>query len=126
MCGHQSYSPAATAYSELIDPAGLLAWLFKDQMIAALDRMIASEADDKAALSPEDRQRKEAVIMTDLLAIERDEAALTWQAQAQNLPCEHRSDADPRAILGVQLVTVAPGSTGRGTSPQHDINFVGR
>ena len=33
----------------------MLAWLFKDQLIAALDAEIASEADDKAALSHEAR-----------------------------------------------------------------------
>ena len=118
-------SPAATAYFELIDPAGLLAWMFKDQMIAALDREIASESDDKAALSPDDRQRKEAVLFGDLLSVERDEAMLTWQAQAQNLPCEHRSDCSPLALLGLRLVATSK-RPAPATSGAHAFDLAGR
>jgi hypothetical protein len=38
--------------------------------------------------------------MGDLLAVERDEAALVWQAQ--NLPVEHRADISPLALLGLR------------------------
>ncbi|OSI79310.1 hypothetical protein BSZ21_01530 [Bradyrhizobium canariense] len=38
--------------------------------------------------------------MGDLLAVERDEAALVWPAQAQGLPVEHRADINPLALLG--------------------------
>jgi hypothetical protein len=48
--------------------------------------------------------------MGDLLAVERDEATLVWQAQAQGLPVEHRSDINPVALLGIVLVT-APRAT---------------
>jgi hypothetical protein len=41
-------------------------------------------------------------VMGDLLAVERDEAALVWQAQAQNLPVEHRADISPLALLGLR------------------------
>ena len=83
----------------------LFAWLHKDALIAALDREIASEADDTAALSHEARQKAEADVLGDLLAVERDECALVWQAQAQGLPVEHRSDINPVALLGLRLVT---------------------
>jgi hypothetical protein len=49
-------APAAVAYTELVDPAALVAYgSSKIKLIAALDREIASEADDKAALTPEAR-----------------------------------------------------------------------
>jgi hypothetical protein len=118
-------APAAAAYFELVDPVALVAWLLKDQLIAALDREIDSEADDKAALSPEIRQQREAEVMGDLLAVERDECALVWQAQAQNLPVEHRSDISPLALLGVRLVTAPRVVPTMGTSPQHAVSVVG-
>jgi hypothetical protein len=54
--------------------------------------------------------------MGDLLAAERDEAALVWQAQAQGLPVEHRADISPLAILQVRLVTT-PRADAAETSP---------
>ncbi len=43
--------------------------------------------------------------MSDLLAVERDESALVFAAQAQGLPVEHRNDINPVALLGVALIT---------------------
>jgi len=63
------------------------------------------EADDKAALSHEARQKAEAEVMGDRLTVERDEGALVWQAQAQHLPVEHRAGISPLALLGLRLVT---------------------
>jgi hypothetical protein len=54
------------------------------------------------------RQQRVAEVMGDLLAVERDEAALVWQAQAQNLPVGHYNDCSSLAILQWRLVT-APG-----------------
>jgi hypothetical protein len=54
--------------------------------------------------------------MGDLLAVEHDESALVWQAQAQSLPCEHRGDISPVALLALRLVTAPRGET-PGTSP---------
>src|SRR4030095_13134127 len=105
----------------------LICWLHKDALIAALDREIDAESDDKAALSHEARQKAEAEVMGDLLAVERDESALVWQAQAQGLPCEHRADCSPLAILQLRLIT-APRADAPGTSAGHawDITFGGR
>jgi hypothetical protein len=93
------------AFAEISDTVALVAWLHKDALIAALDREIASEADDKAALTHEARQKAEAETMADLLAVERDESWFVWQAQSQGLPIEHRADISPLALLGVRLVT---------------------
>lgn len=95
----------ATAFAETPDTLALVAWLHRDALIAALDREIATEADDAAALSHEAREKAEAEVMADLLAIERDECSLTWAAQTRGFPIEHRSDCSPLALLGVRLVT---------------------
>jgi hypothetical protein len=105
------------AFTEVPDAVALVAWLHKDALVAALDREIASEADDKAALSHEARQKAEAEAMGDLLAVERDECALVWQAQAQSLPIEHRADINPVALLGLRLVTTPRVNEAPGTTP---------
>jgi hypothetical protein len=93
-------------------------------LIAALDREINTEADDPAALSHEARQKAEAEVQSDLLAVERDESALVFKAWTDGLPCEHRSDCSPLALLGLRLVT-APSADVPGTSPEHAYNIVG-
>jgi len=114
----------ALAFHDAIDVVGLFAWLHRDALIAALDREIASEADDKAALTPEARQKAEAEVMADLLAVERDECALVWQAQAQGLPVEHRADISPLALLGVVLVTVPRANGSQPSSWMHAFDLV--
>ena len=99
------------------DTVALVAWLHKDALIAALDREIASEADDKAALSHEAREKAVAETQADLLAVERDESWFVWQAQSQGLPVEHRADISPLALLGLRLIT-APGAVPSPTSPE--------
>lgn len=108
--------PGAVAFAELEAAVPILVWLHKEALIKRLDAEIDAEADDKAALSHEARQQREAEVMGDLLAVERDEAELIWQAQAKGLPVEHRSDINPVALLGV---VTAPPVNGRGTSPEH-------
>ncbi|WP_338833549.1 hypothetical protein [Bradyrhizobium septentrionale] len=105
------------AFTDAPDATALVAWLHKDALIAALDREIASEADDKAALSHEARQKAEAETMADLLSVERDESWFVWQAQAQGLPIEHRADISPLAILQVQLITTPRADASPETSP---------
>jgi hypothetical protein len=70
----------------------LFAWLHKDALIKRLDAEIDREADDAATLMHEVLQRQEADVLGDLLATERDESAVAWQALAQNLYVFHRSD----------------------------------
>jgi hypothetical protein len=108
----------AVAFAEMPDALALFAWTFKDQLIAALDGAIATEADDKAALSHEARQQQEAEVMGDLLAVERDESEMIWRGMAENLPVQHRSDCSILAILGCTLTT-APAVNGGGMSLMH-------
>jgi hypothetical protein len=96
----------AVAFATMVDPVALLAWMFKDQLLAALGRELATEADGTSpALSNEAREKAEAEVMQDLLAVEFEEAALVWRAQSEGLPVEHRADCSPLAILQVRLIT---------------------
>lgn len=69
-----------------------------------------AEADDKSAMTSEQRAKADAETMNDLLDIERQEAALTWAAQSQSLPVEHRADISPQALFGVRMVSTPPRS----------------
>jgi hypothetical protein len=113
----------ALAFTEVPDTLALVAWLNKDALIAALDREIAAEADDKAALSHTDRELRTSETMSDLLAVERDESALVWSAQSQSLPIEHRADCSPLALLGIALVTKPNGHLPE-TTPGHSYDIV--
>jgi len=110
------------AFAETHDMLPLIAWLHRDALIAALDREITTESDDKAALSHEARQQQETVALGDLLAVERDEAALVWKAMHEGLPVEHRADCAPQAILQCMIV-IAPRVTASGTSCEHGIDI---
>ena len=99
------------AFHEAVDVVGLVAWLHKDALIKRLDAEIDSEADDGAALSHEMRQQREAEVQADLLAVERDEAALAFRALSEGLPVEHRADISPLALLGLKLITAPRGET---------------
>ena len=107
----------AVAFAETPDALALTCWLNKDAMIAKLDGLIMAEADDAAALTDTDRQLRTAEVMGDLLACERDEAALTWRAVAEELPVWFRADISPLAVLGVRLVTNTPNGSPPTTSP---------
>jgi hypothetical protein len=81
-------------------------FLHKEAVIKSLDAMI-SEADDGQGLSARDRELKLAEIGRDRLMIERQEAALVWHALETGDSAEHRPDASPRSVLGVELRTAA-------------------
>ncbi len=105
----------AVAFTEDADAVALIAWLHKDALIAALDREIASEADDKAALTHEARQKAEAEVMGDLLAVERDESCACVAGAGARSAGEHRADISPLALLG----SAAGHGTARDPSPEH-------
>ncbi|MGY4252933.1 hypothetical protein ACVI1L_000001, partial [Bradyrhizobium sp. USDA 4516] len=109
--------PGAVGFAEVPDTLGSDLWKNEDAWIAAFDRELASEADDKAALSPAERQKREAEVLSDLLAVERDESALVWRAMGEQLPVTHRADCSPLAILQCELVTAPRGSGSPGTTP---------
>jgi hypothetical protein len=61
----------ALAFIETTDTLGLLCWLFKDQLLSKISAGLDDVADDKAALSQQQREEMEAQISSDMLAIER-------------------------------------------------------
>jgi hypothetical protein len=114
----------AFAFHEAVDPVGLLCWLFKDAMIAALEGEIATEACDGEALTIEERQRRESELLGDLLAQEMLEGAATWRAIDAGLPIEFKADIDPRAVLQIKMVTLAKPKWLEPTSPGHAYDLV--
>jgi hypothetical protein len=99
----------AVAFTEVTDAVALACWLHRDVLIARLEAEIDAESDDNGALTHEQRELRSAEVMGDLLAVERDEAALMWRAMDQRLPVEFRADINPIAVLGLKLVTVTNG-----------------
>ena len=102
----------------------LVAYLFKEQIVAKLDEEIVNEADDDDALSHEERERRAAEVQSDLLSVERAECQAVFLAWSQNLPCEFRPDTDPVALLNLALV-VSQAVPSRGSSIEHAISRIG-
>ncbi len=75
-----SENPAAMAISEVPATDAMLAGMFPKQMTEWLGAMVDAEVDDKNALAPTERQKREAELQERLLDIERQEAALVWRA----------------------------------------------
>ncbi|MBR0870041.1 hypothetical protein JQ633_06710 [Bradyrhizobium tropiciagri] len=114
---YNANSPGVIGFGETHDAVGLVAWLFRDQLVAALEREIDAAADDAAALTREQREVQEAAVLQDILAIERREVALIFVAEAQGTIIDFRPDTSPQALLGVRLVTAPRQASG--SSPEH-------
>ncbi|WP_141713676.1 hypothetical protein [Bradyrhizobium elkanii] len=98
---------AAIGFVEQPNSIGLIAWLFKDALIAALDREIDEAADDGEALTIDQRREQEAEVLRDMLATAREEVMLVDRAEKQGQHVAHRADIDPLALLSIAW-TVAP------------------
>lgn len=96
-----------SARGEVPDVLAILSWFDRPRLLAMLDAEINDLADDEAALTHEQRQEKLAEIEADRIAIERQECAVIRHMQAQGMAIEYRGDADPRAVLSLELETVA-------------------
>jgi hypothetical protein len=101
---HNTETPAI-AFSETDHALAFTLWLHKSAAIAAIEREIDAEADDKAAMTHQQREVAEAQVMADLLSVERDEAFLLFVGWADGLSILPRADISPAALLGVTLVT---------------------
>jgi hypothetical protein len=120
---HNVEAPAI-AFVETPDTLGLFCWLFKDQLLAKINAGLDEAADDKAALSQQQREQMEAQIMADTLMIEHSECALIWHAEEKGEVLDFRSDTTPMAVLGLRLVN-QPRASSLGTSPEHGYDVVG-
>jgi hypothetical protein len=85
------------------DLLALFCHVHKAAMQAAVDTVIAAEVDDTKAMIPETKEKTMAELRVRWLQAERDLCSLTWVGIDQKLPVEF-GDADPRAVLGVDLV----------------------
>lgn len=86
-----------------LDTEATIAWLLKDQLIAAVEREISECADDANALSPEARAAKLAEIEGDQLFVQREEESLVETAERNGLTIMRRADASPLAVLGIAV-----------------------
>lgn len=103
-----SNEPAQMVITTIPDTLAIFAWLHRDALIAGLDREIEASSQDDQALTGEQRIKKSAQIASDILATEREEEALIEQMEASGALFLRRTDADPRAILGLANDMPAP------------------
>jgi hypothetical protein len=99
----------------------LLAWLCKDEMITKLDTLIDEACGDDKGMTHSDREKAEAAVISELLAVERHEANLSWEARRQELSVAHGPDCEPKAILGVVLVVRPAMQPSRSSAHAFDI-----
>jgi hypothetical protein len=111
--------PGAVAYAEVPDVLGLLAWVIRDQLLAKINAGFDEIADDKSALSQQQREEMEAQISADSLAAERAECSLIWAAAERGEVIDFRPDTSPQAALGVRLVVVPRATELPATTPGH-------
>lgn len=102
------------------DAMATFAWLHRDALVKKLETEIDAEADDEHAVDDKTRAAQIEVITRDMQAVEYEEAALVWEAQDAGLPCDHRADISPAALLGVAIGESRPAPV-PGTSPHHVI-----
>ena len=93
---------------DVVDVEALLCWTFKDQMIAAVDKEIELRGDDANALSDAQRAERTATILGDLLMSEREEELLIEHGEAKGIVLARRTNADPRALLGLSSDLAGP------------------
>lgn len=79
-----------------------LVWLLADQIEARLHALV-DEADLTGAMSDAEQVAAQAALDAERLAIEREEEALIRMAEAQGMAIARRADADPRAVLMVEV-----------------------
>jgi len=92
------------------DPSALvlLVWLHHELLIQRIEQQIDLVADDQNALTSAQRAEKLKPIEKDRLAAEREEEFLIGSAIEEGANILRRSDADPRAVLGLDDVMPSP------------------
>jgi hypothetical protein len=77
-------------------------WHNRDAVIASIERKIEEAADDKNALSDDERPKRRSATLADILALEREEELLIRTGKARGLTeLQRRPEADPRAVLSL-------------------------
>lgn len=93
----------AISRTEAPHAVALIAYLFRDALIAKLNAEVDALADDSAALTPEERATKETALLAKLLGCEHDEEAMIEHAEADGFEVLRRREASPLAVLGVAI-----------------------
>jgi hypothetical protein len=88
---------SAIGFTQSTDALGMLAWVFRDQLINAINKEIDLLANDDEALTDEQRRAREQKLAAEILDLEQKECRLIEQLGDLSF----RPDADPRAILGI-------------------------
>jgi hypothetical protein len=80
------------------DSLAVMAFALEESLIAAVEREIDAVGGAAESLTDEERFDRFDRLFGELLAVERDEEALIGAA---DFDVQRRSDADPRAVLGI-------------------------
>jgi hypothetical protein len=88
-----------TGGTESVNTLALVAWLFREQLIAAIEAEIDPLADDSIALDPAARRARMNSLRSQLFELECLEEAII---EAAGPAARRRPDADVRAVLGIE------------------------
>jgi hypothetical protein len=97
--GVELTSPGMLA--SVTDAAALVAWLAPDKVIEHLEAQLDADYAGQLSLSDEEKRKRLADLDAKILAAERIEAELVWQAIERGESITFRPDIDPRAVLGI-------------------------
>ncbi len=104
--------PPPIGFVEGFDALGLFAAVFKNELVAHVDKLLISAGKD--GLSDEERAKQTSDTAAKLLSVERQICSLIERAQAEWLPVDHTHELNPLAILSVIQVELP---TQQGSSP---------
>ena len=90
------------------DLLATFAWLDPTKLLKRLNAEVDELSDDEHALTDAQRAEQLAEIESDRLATEREEEHLIELAEGQGLNIARRTEADPRAVLGLSSELPSP------------------
>lgn len=96
--GHTSIG---RAHLQTIDVTGLMAYLFRDKLIEALEAEVLAMSDDGKALSAADKRKRIEELQAQCLDLEFQEESVIEAAEGVGIVIPRRDDVDPRAVLGI-------------------------
>ena len=82
-----------------LDGFATLVWLFKAELIEALEKEVDASSDDNSVLSEPDRGRRLAEVERDMLTVEREEEFFIRRARDEGATVMRRRNANPLAVL---------------------------
>lgn len=94
--------PGVTAHS-MPDVLGLFAYVHRDALMQKLEADLTELADDEGTLTDEEKAKREQQLHIEILEAERAEEAIIEELELSGLPVARRDNADPRAVLGIEL-----------------------